>query len=104
MSTVWLTRLEMLLPNTLVSADVKLAERLCEPPVRVDTFNVALPAASTGTTPSEVVPSRNSTEPAGIPVAGATAETLAFNVTGFEKIDGFGELVNTVAVPAVFTT
>ena len=54
--------------------------------------------------PSEVVPSRNSTEPAGIPVAGATAETLAFNVTGFEKIDGFGELVNTVEVPAVFTT
>ena len=96
--------LELLLPNTVGSAEVKFADRLCEPPVRVDTFNVALPAASRATVPSEVVPSRNSTVPAGIPVAGATAETAAFNVTGFEKVDGFGELVNTVSAPAVFTT
>jgi hypothetical protein len=55
--------------------------------------------------PNEVEPSKNSTEPAGIPVAGATADTETDNDTAFENTDdGSGSTVNTVLVEAVFTT
>jgi hypothetical protein len=102
--TVWVTAAEVLFPNVFASADVNTAVIWWSPPVRVDTTNWATPVASTVTgTPNEVGPSKNSTVPAGIPVAGATADTVAANVTGLENTDGFGELATTVDEPAVVT-
>ena len=49
---------------------------------RSGVVNSALPAEFTGTTPSTVMgPSMNTTLPVGTPDAGATAVTVAVNVT-----------------------
>ena len=39
--------------------------------------------------PRTVVPSRNVTEPVGVPAAGAAGDTVAVNVTGSPKSEGF---------------
>jgi len=43
------------------------------------------------------------TVPVGVPVPGATAVTVAVNVTDCPKTDGFAEDVSAVDVPAWFT-
>ena len=50
--------------------------------------------ATTGELPSEVVPSKNSTVPEGVPAPGALTDTLAVSVTEPPNVDGFGELVS----------
>jgi hypothetical protein len=64
--------------------------------------NVATPLAFsvTGPVPSAVVPFRKLMVPVGIPVAGATAETVAVKVTAWPSDDGFRDDVSpTVALP-----
>src|SRR5205085_3126341 len=56
-----------------------------------------------GALPIWVAPSVNTTVPVGVPAPGATAETVAVNVTGRPKTDGDGLAVTTVAVWALPT-
>jgi hypothetical protein len=103
-STCWTIGAEGLFANEPGSADVNTAVIECAPPVNVEITSWALPPASTGTgAPSDVAPSKNSTEPAGTPVAGATAETCAENLTAFVNTAGFNPLDTTVAVAPVVT-
>ena len=60
---------------------------------------VAEPADSV-TEPREVVPSKNSTVPAGVPVPGEVTATVAVKVTDCPKSEGFTEDVNVVVVGA----
>jgi hypothetical protein len=56
------------------------------------------------TVPREVVPSKNSTDPAAVPAPGAVAATVAVKVTDSPNTEGFTEDVNAVVVLALFTT
>lgn len=69
---------------------------LCEPPVREEVENVAIPAAMVPV-PSVVLPSRNVTVPV------APLVTVAVNVTLLPQVLGFAELVTAVVVPALLT-
>ena len=60
------------------------------PTGRVPTARTAFPVASSGAVPSEEVPSNSSTDPVGIPVSGATALTVAVNVTAWPVTVGPG--------------
>jgi hypothetical protein len=62
--------------------------------------NVATPPVSV-TVPSVVVPSLKATVPAGVPPADVT---VAVNVTGCPKVDGFVEDATSVLVAAGSTT
>jgi hypothetical protein len=67
---------------------------------------VAAPLAFsvTGPAPRVVVPSRKVTVPVGVPVAGATAATVAVKVTDWPSEDGFKlEESPTVALPCPTT-
>ena len=64
----------------------------------------ALPAASKATVVSAVTPSKNVTEPDGIPVPGATVATSASNRTAAPEVVGFDEEANVVVVDARLTT
>ena len=64
---------------------------------------VAEPADSV-TEPREVVPLKNSTVPAAVPVPGVVVATVAVKVTDSPKTEGFTEDVNAVVVLALFTT
>jgi hypothetical protein len=61
--------------------------------------SAAVPAES-GALPSDVAPSKNWTEPPGLPAPGGTAVTVAVSVTLCANADGFGALVNDVVVLA----
>jgi hypothetical protein len=68
--------------------------------------NVATPLAFsvTGPVPRVVVPSRKVTVPVGVPVAGATAVTVAVKVTDWPSDDGFKlEVSPTAALPWLTT-
>jgi hypothetical protein len=57
----------------------------------------------TGEVPSDVTPSKNSTEPPGPPAPGGLTVTVAVSVTFPPNVDGFGALLSDVAVLAWFT-
>src|ERR1700688_3628834 len=62
----------------------------CVPGVREDVVKLACPLPSKATPLARIVaPSKKLTVPVGIPVAGATACTNAFRVTGCASEDGF---------------
>src|SRR6185437_13762631 len=73
------------------------------PTARADVLKVAIPPVSVPV-PIGLAPSRNVTVPVGVPAPGATAETVAVNVTDWPKTDGFCDEVTSVAVLALFTT
>lgn len=73
------------------------------PSASVDVANVALPALSVPV-PSVVVPFLNVTVPAGVPTPGATAVTVAVNVTVVPDVEGFNEDAIVVLVLALSTT
>src|SRR5689334_10539590 len=60
-------------------------------------LSVAAPALSSWTTPMLVVPSKNSTDPAGVAVP-ASAVTVAVKVTDWPDTDGFGDASRAVVV------
>ena len=68
-------------------------------PKLVIAADVAEPADSV-TVPREVVPLKNSTDPAAVPAPGAVAATVAVKVTDCAKTEGFTEDVNAVVVLA----
>ena len=98
LSTVWLYAAEVLFAKAARSADVNTEVIECTPTGNVDTASVAFPEPSTVATPNEVTPSKNSTEPVGIAVAGATGATAAVSVTDSLNSEGFGVLEVTVVV------
>lgn len=74
----------------------------CDPCASEEVVNVAFPL------PSDIVcktvaPSLNVTEPAGVPLPGGTAATVAVSVTDWPSFDGFNEEVNVVEVAALLT-
>ena len=62
-------------------------------------LNVATPALSVPV-PRVVAPSLNVTVPVAVPLPGATAATVAVNVTDWPNTDGFTEDVKVVVVLA----
>ena len=54
--------------------------------------------------PSAVEPSENVTVPVGVPLPGATAVTVAVNVTDCVKTEGFTDDVTTTVLPSWLTT
>ena len=71
----------------------------CGPGAREEAANVATPALS-APVPSVVAPSLNVTVPVAVPLPGATAATVAVNVTPCPNTDGFAEDVTVVVVLA----
>ena len=69
----------------------------------VETTIDALPVASRVAVPIVAAPSLNVTVPAGTPVAGANAATVAVSVTACSTVEGLGVVVRVVAV-SPFTT
>ena len=67
-----------------------------------DVVKVALPPERLAV-PNVAAPSRNVTVPVGVPVAGATALTVAVKVTAWPKRDGFVDEVTVVELLALFT-
>lgn len=63
---------------------------------------VAFPLTS-AEVPTVAPPFFSVTEPAGVPLPGATAETVMVKVTVLPKSDGFGEEVNFVELDALLT-
>ena len=57
-----------------------------------------------GAVPREVAPSKNSTEPVGVPAPGAVAVTVALKVVLCPKTEGFTEELTDDVVAALFTT
>ena len=53
----------------------------CDPTARAEEVNEAVPVLSRVSVSSSVVPSKNSTEPVGVPPPGATGDTVAVKVT-----------------------
>ena len=64
---------------------------------------VAMPPAPTLPDPMLVAPSKNVTVPDGLPAPGATATTVAVNVTLCPNTDGFGAEATLVVVLALLT-
>src|SRR5438876_11019852 len=62
----------------------------CDPTDNVETIILACPATS-GAVPKLVPPWSKLTVPVGVPLPGATATTVAVNVTGCPKTDGFDD-------------
>ena len=76
---------------------------MCGPVARAVVANVAMPPLNVPV-PIGLPPSRNVTDPVGVPVPGATAVTVAVNVTDWPKTEGFSDEVTAVAVLALLTT
>ena len=74
----------------------------CGPTARAALENVALPPLSVPV-PNTVAPFLNVTVPVGVPLPGATAATVAVNVTDWPNTDGLCEEITTVELPALFT-
>jgi hypothetical protein len=77
--------------------------RSCEPSARADVLRLAEPPESDAR-PSDVVPSKNSTLPVGVPAPGEAAATVAVIVTDWPTTEGFGELATDAVADAWFTT
>ena len=73
----------------------------CEPTVKVEIVSVATPAPSRFTEPRDVAPSKKSTGPVGVPPG---AVTMAVNITGWPKLDGFGADITDVVDETCNTT
>ena len=67
-----------------------------------EVVSVALPADRLAV-PSVAAPSKNVTVPVGVPKAGATAVTVAVNVTACPRADGFSDDVTVVELAPRFT-
>ena len=65
---------------------------------------VACPEVMVTLAASVVAPSVKVTVPVGVPVAGATAATVAVNVTACPNTEGLGAEVTVVLLAALFTT
>ena len=76
---------------------------VCGPAARAEVVNVATPPLSV---PESIglPPSRNVTDPVGVPVPGATAATVAVKVTDWPNTEGFWDEVTAVVVLALLTT
>ena len=72
------------------------------PTANEEVVSVALPALKV-VVPRVAAPSRNVTEPVGVPAPGETALTVAVNVTDWPDTDGFTELVSVVELDALLT-
>ena len=72
------------------------------PTVSADVVKVALPALKLAV-PSVTAPSRKVTVPVGVPDPGATALTVAVNVTDCPNSDGFTDEVTVVELLSLFT-
>src|ERR1700752_419363 len=72
------------------------------PTASAEVVNVAIPPLSVPV-PMGLPPSRNVTVPVGVPLPGATGETVAVKVTDWPNTDGFVDEVTVVLVSA-FTT
>jgi hypothetical protein len=70
--------------------------------LRVDVVNEAFPALRVAV-PSVVAPSLKVAVPVGVPAPGATALTVAVNVTDWLKVDGFAEEATVVLLLAGLT-
>ena len=80
-----------------------LSEELRKPAeLRLLVSSTARPDES-GLVPSDVAPSKNSTEPVGEPAPGGLTETVAVSATLAPNVDGFGALLSAVDVLAWFT-
>ena len=77
---------------------------LCVATVSVDVVKLAWPDPLRVLVPRDVAPSKNSTEPAGVPVPGAVAVTVAVNVTDWPNFDGFADEDSAVLVSDFCTT
>ena len=77
---------------------------LCDPTLSVEVANVATPLASSVPVPKVVAPSLNVTVPAGVPVPGAVALTVAVKVTLCPNTLGLDDDVSAVVVAACCTT
>src|SRR5262249_25073599 len=66
------------------------------PTARAAVANVATPLAFSVAVPRLVVPSRKVTVPVGVPVAGATAVTVAVKVTDWPNTTGLADEVSAV--------
>src|SRR2546425_12642574 len=69
---------------------------------KAEVANVAVPLASVAV-PRLFVPSRKVTVPVGVPAPGATAATVAVNVTGWPDTVGLAEAVTVLVVLAWLT-
>jgi hypothetical protein len=74
----------------------------CVPTERIDVAKLALPELKVAV-PNVAMPSRKVTLPVGVPEPGATALTVAVNVTNCRNTAGFTEETTTVEVLARFT-
>ena len=74
----------------------------CEPIVSEELLKVAIPALSVPV-PNVVVPSLKVTVPVGVPPPGATAETVAVNITDRPNTEGLTEDTTVVVLLAWFT-
>jgi hypothetical protein len=70
------------------------------PVVKVELVNVARPPLREAI-PSTVVPSLKVTVPLGVPMAGATADTVAVSVTGWPTMEGFADDARVIVVVLV---
>ena len=70
----------------------------CTPTARLLVTSAAVPA-ETGDVPSDVAPSKNSTEPVA-----PDGVTVAVSVSGSRKMPGLGLATSETEVPAEFTT
>jgi hypothetical protein len=73
-----------------------------DPTANAEVENVAFPLLRAAV-PSTVAPFLNVTVPVGVPFPGATAATVAVNVTDWPNTDGLCEEITTVELPALFT-
>ena len=74
----------------------------CGPTARAEVENVALPLLSVPV-PNRVAPFLKVTVPVDAPLPGATAATVAVNITDWPNTDGLCEEITTVELPALFT-
>jgi hypothetical protein len=75
---------------------------VCVPTVRDEVVKVALPELKLAV-PSVVEPSRNVTVPVGVPEPGATALTVAVNVTDWPNTDALTDDVTVVELESLAT-
>ena len=71
--------------------------------LKAEVTNVAVPELSVPV-PSEVVPSKNSTLPVGVPAPEPVTLTVAVKVTDWPQTEGLTDEVTAVDVLALFTT
>jgi hypothetical protein len=100
--TVWPSAVDVL--PAKVESPLYVAVIECAPAARAEVMKVAWPELSMPD-PMLTLPSKNTTEPVGVPVPDVGA-TVAVNVTACPKLEGLSELITVVvvAVPLVVVT